>query len=318
MTLAEEQQPLVHRDAREHDLAIVIVNLDAVDMLRDCLASLRRHAGAVRTQLIVVDNGSRDASVSMVQAHFPEVLVLPQGKNLGYVPANNIGLREVTAPYTMFLNNDTLVEPHALELIVEFLDANPKVGAVSGKILNPDGSDQGTARRFPTVANALFGRRSWLTRHFPNNRWSRSYMVGRHRSDDEPFEVEILSSACMVVRTDLAKALGGMDEDFKLYWVDAELCSRVRARGLEVWCVPRSRIIHFEGQGGSTRTFRQRMRSTIAFHMDAYHAYTKVYGFAPWRPGAVMVGALLALRGLMLIGLQLLRPSRATSSGGKN
>lgn len=303
---------------RALDLGIVIVNRDAVALLRDCLVALRRHAGRVRMQVIVVDNGSVDDSVAMTRREFPEVLVLEQRHNIGYVPANNVGLRRVEAPYTLFLNNDAFVEHGALEELVDFFDAHPRAGAVSGKILNPDRSDQGTARRFPSVANAIFGRRSLLTRWFPNNPWSRRYMVGRHRTDDEPFQVEILSSACLAVQSEPARALGGMDEAFYLYWVDADLCGRLRKRGYEVWSVPRAVIVHFEGQGGSTSTFRRRMRSTIGFHRDSYLVYTKFHALRPWWPPAMTVASVLGLRCLALITLQLLRPSRATSSGGKN
>ena len=303
---------------RACDISIVIVNRDASGLLRDCLASIRRHAGALRVQSIVVDNGSVDDSIAMARREFPEVLVLPQGRNLGYVPANNVGLRVALGDYTLFLNNDAFVEEGALECLVAFMDAHPRAGAVSGKILNPDRSDQGTARRFPTVANAIFGRRSLLTRLFPGNPWSRRYMVGRHRPDDEPFEVETLSSAAMMVRTREGLAMGGMDEDFYLYWVDSEMCARFRRQGFGIWCVPRAIIVHFEGQGGSTKTFRRRMRSTVGFHKDSYLAYTKVHGLAPWRPPALLVAALLSVRCGLLVLLQLLRPARATSSGGRN
>lgn len=304
--------------ARDCDISIIIVNRDAAGLLRDCLASIRRHAGTLRVQSIVIDNGSADDSVAMAGREFPEVLVLPQGRNLGYVPANNVGLRHARGPYSLFLNNDAFVEEGALERLVAFMDAHPRAGAVSGKILNPDRSDQGTARRFPTVANAIFGRRSWLTRLFPDNPWARRYMVGRHRTDDEPFEVETLSSAAMMVRTAEALAMGGMDEAFYLYWVDSEMCARFRRQGFGIWCVPRAIIVHYEGQGGSTKTFRRRMRSTIGFHRDSYLAYTKVHRLTPWRPPAMLVAVLLAIRCGLLVALQLLQPSRATSSGGRN
>jgi len=303
---------------RQFDLSIVIVNMNSVEVLAPCLASIRQNRGSVRVQVILVDNGSRDESLAAAEREFPGIDVLPQARNLGYVPANNVGLRMALAPYTMFLNNDTLILPGCLEAIVEWLDKNPKAGAASGQILNSDGTDQGTARRFPSVANGLFGRRSLLTRWFPNNRWSRNYMLGRQTSTERPFEVEILSSACMVVRTELACELHGMDEDFQLYWVDAEMCSRIARRGFGVWCIPSAKIVHYEGQGGSTKTFRQRLRSTVAFHRDAYHAYTKVYKLSTWHPRALAAAVLLETRCAVLMTLQLLRPSRATSSGGKN
>ncbi len=300
------------------DLSIVIVNMNAADMLARCLTSIEQTRGGLQVQTILVDNASMDHSIEAARSACPEVVVLRQARNVGYVPANNLGLAVATGRHVMFLNNDTEVRAGALEGLVRFLDEHPTVGAASGQILNPDGSDQGTARRFPTAANALFGRRSLLTRWFPDNPWSRRYLMGRQRADDGPFEVEILSSACLVVRTDLARELGGMDEDFRLYWVDAELCRRVRDRGFQIYCIPASKIVHFEGQGGSTRTFRQRCRSTIGFHRDAYLAYTKSRHLGWRHPQRLLAGTGLALRAACLIVLQCLRPHKATSSGGRN
>ena len=314
--IEEKRSPLP--EPCEYDLTIVIVNMNAAAMLFDCLASIRETAGQLRLDVIIVDNASTDGSLAAAREAFPDSVLLAQSRNLGYVPANNVGLRRARAPITMFLNNDTLIKPGCLQQLVQFMNEHPRVGAVSGQILNADGSDQGTARRFPTIANALFGRRSIATRIWPGNPWSRRYMVGRHHSGTEPFEVQILSSACMVVRTRESLELGGMDEDFRLYWVDAELCSRLRARGFSIWCVPEAKIIHFEGQGGSTKTFRQRLRSTIVFHTDAYHAYTKTHGWKSAHPGSLITALLLASRCSMLICVQLARPAHSTSSGGRN
>jgi GT2 family glycosyltransferase len=303
---------------RPHDLSIVIVNMNAAAMLRQCLKSILDTQGGLRVQVIVVDNGSRDASLEVARATYPDVVLLPQPTNIGYVRANNEGLEVATGRSVMFLNNDTELHPGCLAELVSFFDAHPTVGAASGQILNPDGTDQGCARRFPTPMNGLFGRRSVLTRWFPNNPWSKRFMVGRNHQGDEPFAVEILSAACLVLRTDLAKQLGGMDEDFTLYWVCAEICSRVRSRGYDVYCVPRAKLVHYEGHGGSTKTFRQRCQMTVAFNRDAYLAYVKVHGLRRLSPRRVFAACALTTRALCLMAVQLLRPTRATSSGGVN
>jgi GT2 family glycosyltransferase len=299
-------------------LSIVIVNCNGADWLRRCLGSIRAADDPVSLQVILVDNGSRDGSVEVARELWPDLLALPQKRNIGYVPANNVGLVKADGRYVMFLNNDTELHPGCLSSLVSFLDEHPDVGAASGQILNPDGTDQGTARRLPTIATGLFGRRSLLTRLFPKNRWSRRFMMGRHHRGDEPFEVEILSSACIVLPTELARRLSGMDEDFQLYWVDAELCTRVRAAGFKVYCVPRAKLVHFEGQGGSTRTFRQRVGATLAFHRDAYLAYVKINSLAHVHPLRLFAGLALSVRAACLLLVQVLRPGRATSSGGRN
>lgn len=300
------------------ELSIIIVNMNTADWLQQCLASIKQTMGDVGLQVILIDNASTDNSIEVARQVYPQLHLLPQSRNIGYVPANNLGLASATGRYVMFLNNDVRVYPGCFHELVGFLDKHPNAGAVSGQILNPDGSDQGCARRFPTVMNGLFGRRSLLTKWFPRNPWSTRYMVGRHVAHDEPFEVEILSSACLVLRTDLARDLGGMDEDFQLYWVDAELCSRVRERGYNVYCVPRAKIMHYEGQGGSTKTLRQRFRATVCFHRDAYRAYYKVHHLSPLHPRRLFAAIALTLKASGMIVLQCLRPDRATSSGGRN
>ncbi|MBM3784994.1 MAG: glycosyltransferase family 2 protein [Acidobacteria bacterium] len=299
----------------EPDVSIVIVNWNAKEMLRACLDSLASQPASLQVEIIVVDNGSHDGSQAMLGRDFANVILIEPDGNIGYVKANNVGLRRATGRYVFFLNNDTLTGADALKELIRFMDTHPEAGAASGRILNPDGTDQGCARKLPTLANGLFGRRSVLTRLWPSNPWSRRYMLGWQQTGVEPFEVEILSSAALLLPRELAVDMRGMDEAFELYWVDAEMCARVRERGLRVYCVPRSEIVHFEGQGGSTRTFRSRMRSTLAFHRDAFRAFVRIRHLGISHPAAIAAAAALGVRAALLIGLQFLRPHRATSSG---
>ena len=287
-------------------------------MLRDCLRSIRDTATGLAVEMIIIDNASSDDSVSVAQAEWPGLKLFTLQAGIGYVKANNLGLRNATGRHALWINNDTVVRPGALQRLVAFMDDHMETGIVSPKILNPDGTDQGTARRFPTIANGIFGRRSYLSRRFPRNRWTRRYMLGRQQHHVDPFEVEFVSSACLLIRTALARELGGMDEAFQLYWVDAELCARIRRRGLKVFCVPAAEIVHFEGQGGSTKTWRDRCRSNLAFHKDAYHAYVKVHQLPSWHPASWAVAGVLAARMTLMMTVQIARPGRATSSGGKN
>lgn len=305
-------------EGNEVVFSIVIVNMNAVDFLAECLQSIVDTREELNVEVILVDNGSTDTSLEVARKIMPEIVVLQQSSNIGYVPANNIGLKVATGRYVMFLNNDTRLYPACLSEMARYLNANPSAGVASPQILNADGTDQGCARSFPSVMNGLFGRRSALTRWFPHNPWSRRFLIGRHHEGNEAFEVEILSAACLVVRTDLAKSLNGMDEDFQLYWVCAEMCHRVRTTGRKAVCIPRARLLHYEGKGGSTRTFRQRCRMTVAFNRDAYLAYIKVHALPPLHPRRMFAGLALSLRTACLLAVQLMRPAAATSSGGKN
>ena len=299
-------------------LTILIVNRNSAGYLADCLRSILATLGDVPTELILVDGSSSDDSVAVARRLWPSVKVLSVPEKLGYVRANNVGLKEAKGRYTMYLNSDTVIYPGTFQELVGFLDGHPEVGAASGAILNADGSDQGVVRRFPSVMNGIFGRRSWLSRVFPNNRWYKRYMQSRSEHGGEPFETEILSAASMVVRTALARELGGMDERFRFYWVDVEMCCRIARRGFRVWCVPRAKILHYEGKGGSTGSFWKRMEMNLAFNQGAYLAYASYHRLGRFDPRRLLVKLVLMVRTLVLAGVQVLEPSKATSSGGRN
>lgn len=300
------------------DLSIVMTTLNSAGWLRRALPNLRATIDALAVELIVVDNGSIDGSLDVAGALWPGAVLLPQGANLGWVRTNNIGMAHARGRFVMLLNNDIEVRPGYFETLLGFMQSHPQAGICSGQILNPDGTDQGTARNFPSLANGLFGRRSWLTRVFPNNPWSRRFMVGRQQTGTEPYRVEILSGCCMLMRTELARELRGIDEAFDMYWGDADLCMRIGARGLGVYCVPQATLLHFEGQGGSTRTWALRLRALRAFHHGAYLAYAKAHSLSLLNPLRWLVAGALALRGTVMLVLQVLRPGHATSSGGRN
>src|SRR6266850_3605977 len=133
------------------DISIVIVNLNEEGYLRDCLRSIRSTCGSLGLQVIIVDNGSQDNSVSVARTEFPGCIVLEQERNIGYVRANNVAIPEATGRYFLYLNNDTVLHPRCLETLVRFMDEHDDAGAASPMILNADGTDQGTARNFPTV-----------------------------------------------------------------------------------------------------------------------------------------------------------------------
>lgn len=305
-------------EAREPDITILIVNRNAASYLEECLRSILATIGSISVELVLVDGSSTDNSVAIAKSLWPSVKVISVPEKLGYVRGNNVGLKEATGRYTMFLNSDTVIYENALQELVHYLDQHPEAGAVSGAILNPDGSDQGVVRRFPSVMNGIFGRRSWISRIFPNNPWYKRYMQSRNESGTEPFDTDILSACSLVVRTDFARKIGGMDERFRFYWVDAELCGRINRKGYRIVCVPRARIMHHEGKGSSTSTFAKRLAMNVAFHDGAYLAYVERYQFAKWDPRRLIVKLILTSRMVMLTIVQFLRPNKATSSGGAN
>lgn len=221
------------------DLSIVIVNWNTYKLLDQCLNSLDGTQSMIKKEIIVVDNGSTDDSVKMVELKHPDVMLIKNDENVGFSKANNQGFRMSHGRYVMFLNTDTIVLGDALSKIVEFLDTNPEAGIVGPKVLNPDGSLQVSAAKSPTLMNTIvdlfkFG----IIPRFSS--WYASY--------DNTMEVGWVSGACLTARCETIEQLGGWDESLFMYSEDVDLCMRAHDMGWGIFFYPRAEIIHLRGQ----------------------------------------------------------------------
>jgi len=252
---------------------VLIVTYNSLPFVLDCLRSLERGATRARIEVLVGDNASSDGSADAVRAAAPNAVIVDMGGNLGFARANNRLLEAATGRYSILLNGDAFPDPGALDEMVAFADAHEDVGVVAPRLLNADRTDQRTARSFPSPAAALWGRRSPLTRTFPNNRWSKRYLGDHPLGGSEPFEVDWVSGACLMGPTALLRELGGLDEGFFMHFEDADLCKRVKDTGKGVWCVPSATVVHLEGasrRGWPASQVRH-------FHYGAYRFYAKHY-----------------------------------------
>jgi GT2 family glycosyltransferase len=288
---------LSDQSAAAPDVSVVIVSYNTVKLVDACLRALHSAVGRSSYEVVVADNASSDETVQMLRQQWPTVRVLEMGANLGFARANNRAFAESTGRYVLLLNSDTEPLEGALDELVAFLDTHPGAGVAAPHLLNSDLTDQGTARAFPTPAAALFGRKSWLTRMFPGNRWSQRYLVGRQHQGDSPFAVDLVSGACLMVRRDIVSRVGPLDEGFFMYWEDADWCRRIGNAGYGVYCVPAARVIHHEGQSSTGRP----ARLVWEFHSSVFRYYTKHHtGVAAVLLRPAVAAALATRAGVMI------------------
>lgn len=261
--------------AKKPELSILIVNFNAQEKLRLCLDSIRSHRNSIVLEIIVVDNASSDGSVDMIKSRYPDVKLVIEKTNQGYTKGNNTAIKIANSELALLLNNDTEVLPGALECLIDFISNNPKVGAVAPKVLNSDMSIQGTVKSLPTPLSALFGRKTLLTRLFPNNRFSKRHLLYLGNDFGEPFEVGYASTAALLVRKSILDDIGGFDTDFFVYWSDADLGRRIKNRGWLVYCEPKSIIFHHEHSGGTNVNISKARKSIVDFNRGAYIYYRK-------------------------------------------
>lgn len=280
------------------DVDVVIVSYRCRELVHRTIAALPAAGEGLVLSVHLVDNASGDGTVEWVRARFPWVDVVANRANEGFAAASNAGLRRGRGRHVLLLNPDTWAAPGSLATLVAFADAHPQAGVVAPRLVHPDGSDQRTARSFPTPAAAVFGRRSPLTRLFPANRWSAAYLAAGRQATTGPFRVDWVSGAAMLVPRAVVDRVGALDDGFFLFWEDADWCRRIADAGLQVWCEPAARVVHDEGgtrgHGWSTATIR-------SFHRGAYRYWVKHHAPSPWDPRRWLAAVALAVRAAVLV-----------------
>jgi len=268
-------------------LSVVVLSWNTQDLTLACLCALRDDRVEHSREVIVIDNASEDGSAAAIAAQHPEVQLVVNDENRGYAGGHNQGAALARGDYLCTLNSDTEVDPGALDMLVDFLDANPRHGAVSPRLVNMDGSVQRACMRFPGLVTALcydtvFGK-FWPGSVVERRYFMRDFDHVHSRDVDQP------PGAVFVVRREEFEAMGGLDEELFLFFNDVDLCRRLWKSGRRIHYLAESSVRHHGG--ASTRGFQ---RFVVVWHKNRLAYYRKHYG-----PLAVpYIRLLVRLRGI--------------------
>jgi N-acetylglucosaminyl-diphospho-decaprenol L-rhamnosyltransferase len=277
------------------DLAVVIVNYNTCEYLRECLRSLYASEGPVIFAVAVVDNASADGSAAMVRSEFPQASLVESSINGGYAYANNLGLRhfgfgvsavgdkegqvdnlpydgDQVPRYALMLNPDTVLPPKALADMMAFMDTHPEAGVAGPRLVRQDGSlDLACRRSFPSPAVSFY-RMTGLSRLFPRSRRFGRYNL-TYLNPDEVEEVDSVVGAFMLIRREAIAQAGLLDERFFMYGEDLDLCYRIKQQGWKVLYNPAATVLHVKGAASKQCSYS----SIIAFYQAMYLFHNKHY-----------------------------------------
>lgn len=268
------------------DLAIVIVSYNTREMLRDCLRSIPAATEGLNCVTFVVDNASSDGSAEMVAQEFPDVDLTASRENLGFTKGNNLALERADARHVLLLNPDTEPQPGSLTTLVRFMDEHPDGGACGPMLLNSDGSLQRNGAKFPGVLREFLGVTG--LRRLAMRRYELSMGYGRE-DFTQTCEVDQVSGACLLVRSETMKQVGMLDERFFMFYEEIEWCYRIRHAGWKVYYVADARVVHH--WMGSVKQVSKQMTDLLFRSQLLYYQKTA---------GPLSV---LAIRGIMAMGL---------------
>ena len=219
-------------------IAVVILNWNGRKLLQQFLPDVIRYSAGA--QIIVADNGSTDNSLEILKKEFPAVRIIQNDSNKGFTGGYNEALQFVEADYFVLLNSDVEVTPNWIEPIVDLMDSNKEIGACQPKILNYYDK---TSFEY---AGAGGGYIDYLGYPFCRGRIFNDIEKDEHQYDDT-IPVFWATGACMFVRSDLYRKLGGLDTQFFAHMEEIDLCWRMQTAGYKVYYCGKSVVYHVGG-----------------------------------------------------------------------
>jgi len=248
-------------------LSCIVVNRNTVDLLIKCLEHIFSSDLDSEPEVVLVDNGSRDDSVSRVRERFPRVKIIEAGRNLGFAAAVNRGVAVCSGNYILLVNTDALLEKGCAKSLLDLMITVPRVAMAGPQLLNDDGSLQTSYEAVPTLATETLNR-SLLKRLFP------SRYPGKRRLLFAPEPVQALIGAVVMIRREALEQLGGFDEDYFFFMEETDLALRIRLAGWLVMHDPRARSVHLQGATAKAHEAAAR----IEFYRSRYTFFRKHYG----------------------------------------
>lgn len=211
------------------------------------IESIHKIIHSVSYEIIVVDNASREDEATIIKAHYPTVITLRSQQNLGFSRGNNMGLKIAQGRYLFLINNDTYFESDGIQALIDRLESNPQIGAVSPKI------------RFAfSPQHIQFAGYTQLS-----NITMRNEPIGMGHTDDGSFETPhpspYLHGAAMLIKREVIDRTGLMPEIYFLYYEELDWCTTMTRAGYTLWYEPHCTVFHKEsqstGQQSPLRTF---------------------------------------------------------------
>lgn len=222
-------------------LSVIILNYNVRYFLELCLQSVEVALETIPSEIIVIDNNSKDGSCEMVKNKFPFITLIENSSNIGFSKANNQAVQVAKGDYVCILNPDTVVAEDTFKSILNFADKQTNLGILGCRLIDGSGVYLPESKRnIPRVNIAI--------KKILGN--SKEYYAN-HIKEFEVAKVDILVGAFMLLKRSLYKSLGGFDEDYFMYGEDIDLSFKSLKNGNDNFYFGETSVIHYKGE--STR-----------------------------------------------------------------
>ncbi len=246
------------------ELVLAFLNYNTTPELLQALAAVPAALDGLPARLVVVDNASRDNPAALVCARFPDIVWMQNECNLGFAAAFNRLFAAQPADFYLLLNSDIILPRRSVRALLDTARRYDTLGLAGVALVREDGSPQSSYGRAPTLASELLNRSLW-----------RRVTQGSHDAG-QPFDVESVVGAVMLVPRTAIDRAGQLDERYYFFMEETDWCRRIRAAGLRVLHFPHIQVTHLQGRAANKAPLRAR----IEFHRSRLRYFTIHHGRA--------------------------------------
>jgi GT2 family glycosyltransferase len=239
-------------------VAVVILNYNGRDFLDKFLPLVLQYS--TEAEVIVADNASTDDSIKLLNEQFKHIRRIELSENHGFAGGYNEALKEIDAEYFILLNSDVEVTSNWISPIITFLDSNTSYAACQPKILDYN------QRESFEYAGSSGGFIDFLGYPFCRGRIFDTIEKDQGQYDDS-IDIFWASGACLFIRSQVFKDIGGFDADFFAHMEEIDLCWRIHSLGLKTKCIPSSTVFHV---GGGTLAKTSSFKTYLNFRNGLY------------------------------------------------
>lgn len=230
------------------DVSIIIINYNTFQLTCNCIRSVLDNTRC-NVEVILVDNASSECDASLFREQFPAVKLIQSDTNLGFAKGNNLGIQQAGADYILLLNSDTVLLNNAIDLSVERIKKDHRIGALSCQLVSADGSLQAASNEFTSISKNI-GRALRLQKIVPALRFKNLDLQVEHQTE------WIWGTFFLFPKTILSHFKGArLSDDFFMYGEDQQWCYKLRRSGYTILYFPEAKIQHFIGASSSDKEY---------------------------------------------------------------
>ena len=249
-------------------VSIIIVNYNTFKITCDCIESVIRFTKNVSYEIILVDNASPKDNPDEFLVKFPSIILVKSAENGGFAKGNNLGIQAATGDIILLLNSDTLLTEDSISIAANKLQQNNDIGALSVRLVYPDGKLQHTARKFRSIRNEILDVLRMFLMLLPYKKRS-ELMLNQYFNGDYSTYSDWVSGAFMMFnRTTLNKLPGKkLDERFFMYGEDQLWCYQFFKLGFRSFYLSETTVIHIHNASTEPSKQLQLLKKFLALEL---------------------------------------------------